>query len=74
MITENRFHIFVDIEELTHKTGNFKQFDVFLSMLESALDKVSLDLILNILLKFSIFCYFYLFAEKNQYKRELFHD
>ena len=32
--------IFLDIEELTRKTGNFKQFDVFLSMLESALDKV----------------------------------
>lgn len=30
-----------DIEDLTHKTGNFKQFTVFISMLESALSKVS---------------------------------
>nr|XP_018666851.1 coiled-coil domain-containing protein 61 isoform X2 [Ciona intestinalis] len=37
------------IEDLTHKTGNFKQFSVFVSMLESALEKstdsVSLDLL-----------------------------
>ncbi|KAK4806322.1 hypothetical protein QYF61_008508 [Mycteria americana] len=37
------------IEELTHKTGNFKQFGVFCSMLESALtrssDSVSLELL-----------------------------
>uniref|UniRef100_UPI00358DE375 centrosomal protein CCDC61 n=1 Tax=Myxine glutinosa TaxID=7769 RepID=UPI00358DE375 len=36
------------IEDLTHKTGNFKQFPVFCSMLESAINKtsdsVSLDL------------------------------
>ena len=29
-----------DIEELTSKTGNFKQFAVFLNMLESAITKV----------------------------------
>ena len=29
-----------DIEDLTHKTGNFKQFDIFLNMIESALRKV----------------------------------
>ncbi|XP_067681537.1 centrosomal protein CCDC61-like isoform X2 [Haliotis asinina] len=37
------------IEDLTHKTGNFKQFNVFVSMLESAIsqtsDSVSLDLL-----------------------------
>ncbi|XP_013400080.1 coiled-coil domain-containing protein 61 isoform X2 [Lingula anatina] len=37
------------IEDLTHKTGNFKQFTIFVSMLESALtqvsDSVSLDLL-----------------------------
>nr|XP_054758866.1 centrosomal protein CCDC61-like [Lytechinus pictus] len=37
------------IEDLTHKTGNYKQFSIFLSMLESALlqnsDSVSLDLL-----------------------------
>lgn len=37
------------IEDLTHKTGNFKQFTVFISMLESALSKnsnsVSVDLL-----------------------------
>ncbi|XP_047133084.1 centrosomal protein CCDC61 isoform X1 [Hydra vulgaris] len=37
------------IEELTHKTGNFKQFSIFCNMLESALsqntDVVSLDLL-----------------------------
>lgn len=30
----------VDIEELTRKTGNFKQFRVFINMLESAIKKV----------------------------------
>ena len=30
-----------DIEELTSKTGNFKQFAVFLNMLESAITKVN---------------------------------
>ena len=33
---------FSDIEDLTHKTGNFKQFTVFVNMLESALAKVSI--------------------------------
>ena len=32
--------LFLDIEDLTHKTGNFKQFKVFLNMLASALNKV----------------------------------
>ena len=31
---------FLDIEDLTHKTGNFKQYKVFVNMLESALNKV----------------------------------
>ena len=30
-----------DIEELTRKTGNFKQFLVFTTMLESAINKVA---------------------------------
>ena len=30
-----------DIEELTRKTGNFKQFPIFLNMLESAITKVT---------------------------------
>ena len=34
------FLLFLDIEDLTHKTGNFKQFKVFVNMLESALNKV----------------------------------
>ena len=29
-----------DIEELTRKTGNFKQFQVFVTMLNSAINKV----------------------------------
>lgn len=37
------------VEDLTHKTGNFKQFNIFVSMLESAViqasDSVSLDLL-----------------------------
>ena len=36
-----------DIEQLTHKTGNFKEFSIFCSMLESGLKKVG----------FHIFCY-----------------
>ena len=40
---------FPDIEELTRKTGNFKQFSIFLNMLESAItkssDSVALDLL-----------------------------
>ena len=40
---------YTDIEELTRKTGNFKQFPVFVSMLHSAIlnssDCVSLDLL-----------------------------
>lgn len=32
---------FTDIEDLTHKTGNYKQYSIFLSMLESALLQVS---------------------------------
>ena len=34
-------HFFIpDIEDLTHKTGNFKQFSIFNSMLESAITQV----------------------------------
>lgn len=33
-----------DIEDLTRKTGNFKQFPIFCSMLESAVRKVRLTL------------------------------
>lgn len=29
-----------DVEDLTHKTGNFKQFNIFVNMLESALSQV----------------------------------
>ena len=32
--------IFIDVEELTRKTGNFKGFPVFVKMLESAIVKV----------------------------------
>jgi hypothetical protein len=32
---------FSDIEDLTHKTGNFKQFAIFVNMIETALSKVS---------------------------------
>lgn len=34
----------LDIEDLTRKTGNFKQFPIFCSMLESAVRKVSLKI------------------------------
>jgi coiled-coil domain-containing protein 61 len=37
------------IEELTHKTGNFKQFKVFINMLESAINKVSDSVSLELL-------------------------
>ncbi|ESP00147.1 hypothetical protein LOTGIDRAFT_141369, partial [Lottia gigantea] len=33
------------IQDLTHKTGNFKQFHIFTSMLESALNKVCIYII-----------------------------
>lgn len=36
--------LFLDIEDLTRKTGNFKQFPIFCSMLESAVRKVSLKI------------------------------
>ena len=38
-----------DIEELTRKTGNYKQFAVFLSMLESAISKASESVSLDLL-------------------------
>lgn len=38
----NLLFFFLDIEDLTRKTGNFKQFPIFCSMLESAVRKVSL--------------------------------
>jgi hypothetical protein len=31
---------YTDVEDLTHKTGNFKQFHIFVSMLESAITQV----------------------------------
>ena len=31
-----------DVEDLTHKTGNFKQFSIFVSMLESAIKQVGI--------------------------------
>jgi len=34
----------IDIEDLTRKTGNFKQFPIFCSMLESAVRKVKASL------------------------------
>ena len=34
---------FVDIEEMTHKTGNYKQFHVFVNMLESAISQVGFE-------------------------------
>lgn len=33
-------YFFSDVEDLTHKTGNFKQFSIFVSMLESAIIQV----------------------------------
>ena len=38
-----------DIEELTRKTGNFKQFSIFLNMLESAVTKSSESVALDLL-------------------------
>ncbi|XP_022107012.1 coiled-coil domain-containing protein 61-like [Acanthaster planci] len=37
------------IEDLTHKTGNFKQFSIFTSMLESAINKTSESVTLDLL-------------------------
>ncbi|KAG6923310.1 coiled-coil domain containing 61 [Chelydra serpentina] len=37
------------IEDLTHKTGNFKQFGIFCSMLESALSQSSESVTLDLL-------------------------
>ncbi|GFO03898.1 coiled-coil domain-containing protein 61 [Plakobranchus ocellatus] len=37
------------IEDLTHKTGNFKQFNIFVSMLESAISKTSESVCLDLL-------------------------
>ncbi|XP_076464315.1 centrosomal protein CCDC61-like [Babylonia areolata] len=37
------------IEDLTHKTGNFKQFNVFVSMLESAISQSSSSVALDLL-------------------------
>lgn len=34
------FSLYLVIEDLTHKTGNFKQFSIFCNMLESALTQV----------------------------------
>lgn len=34
------FSLYPVIEDLTHKTGNFKQFSIFCNMLESALTQV----------------------------------
>ncbi|XP_046750872.1 centrosomal protein CCDC61-like [Diprion similis] len=45
----NDYLVSADIENLTHKTGNYKQFDIFVAMLQSGLlktsDCVSLDLL-----------------------------
>lgn len=38
-----------DIENLTHKTGNYKQFDVFVAMLQSGLLKTSESITLDLL-------------------------
>ncbi|XP_024942145.1 coiled-coil domain-containing protein 61 isoform X2 [Cephus cinctus] len=47
--TQNSWDPKLDIENLTHKTGNYKQFDIFVNMLQSGLLKtsecVSLDLL-----------------------------
>lgn len=40
------YSLITDIENLTHKTGNYKQFDVFVAMLQSGLLKVIIKLIL----------------------------
>lgn len=37
----NSVNVYSGIEDLTRKTGNFKQFSVFCSMLESAVKNVS---------------------------------
>ena len=38
----NIFPNISDVEDLTHKTGNFKQFSIFVSMLESAIKQVGI--------------------------------
>ena len=44
LASQNSHHTFdlstPDIEQLTHKTGNFKEFNIFCNMLESGLKKV----------------------------------
>lgn len=48
-MTVNLLAPFADVEEITHKTGNFKKFAVFVRMLLSALqqrsDSVFVDLL-----------------------------
>uniref|UniRef100_A0A1B6CVU5 Centrosomal protein CCDC61 n=1 Tax=Clastoptera arizonana TaxID=38151 RepID=A0A1B6CVU5_9HEMI len=51
-ITSEEWHCSYDasyIENLTHKTGNFKQFDIFVTMLKSGLLKTSDSVILDLL-------------------------
>ncbi|KOX70377.1 Coiled-coil domain-containing protein 61 [Melipona quadrifasciata] len=43
------FLYFQDIENLTHKTGNYKHFDVFVAMLQSGLLKTSESIALDLL-------------------------
>lgn len=47
--------IVVDIENLTHKTGNFKQFDVFIAMIKSGLLKVGIHF--NVEENLSLLCF-----------------
>lgn len=50
-----------DIEDLTRKTGNFKQFPIFCSMLESAVSKVTyMDTTCSLLIIYLLFCFYLL--------------
>lgn len=44
-ISHLMFVQFLEIEEMTHKTGNYKHFDVFVNMLEAALNRVQFEYI-----------------------------
>ena len=55
-----------DIEDLTHKTGNFKQFTVFINMLESALSKVWLNYIFFLRLHCLVVCFICLLPKQKK--------
>lgn len=50
-------HSFLDVESLTQKTGNFKKFSVFISMLKNGLLKVIDFILKNTTIPVEQFCF-----------------